>query len=104
MRTVQLILALVLTSLPSGKNRHPHAKHELRSSNDREPDRDRDVFHRHGVYPVPKFLGINTRPLNDENGPKPESQHDLCEEGANGENEEGVPRSFFASVFTGACV
>ena len=50
-------------------DRHPHPKYELRGSNGREPNRDRKVFHHHGVYPA-KFLRVN--PESVEEGRKKE--------------------------------
>ena len=77
-----------------------HPKHKLSHCNNRKPNRDEDVFSRHGVQPVIAFSGIDQGPLNNGNS-KPEGQHDLGGEGAEGEHEDRVPRSFFATVLIG---
>ena len=63
MRAVHLIRKQIHTSAACSTNRYPHTKDELRGSNDREPDRDRNVFQHHRVYPATTFSGINPGPL-----------------------------------------
>ena len=44
-------------------NHYPHPKDELRGGDDREPNRDQNVFHHHGMYPATKSSGVNSKPL-----------------------------------------
>ena len=96
MRMVHLIRGRVHTSAACSTNRYPHPKDELRGSNDREPNRDRNVFQHHGVYPATTSSGVNSGPLVKKGKSTPKGYRHLREEGTKGKREEGVPRAFFA--------
>ena len=96
MRMVHLIRGRVHTSAACSTNRYPHPKDELRGSNDREPNRDRNVLQHHGVYPAMTFSGVNSGPLVKKGKSPPEGYRHLREEGTKGKRGEGVPRAFFA--------
>ena len=58
-----------LTSLPHSNSYQPYPNDELRNGDDRKPNRDRNIPHRHGVYPTTRLSAINSEPLKNERAP-----------------------------------
>ena len=87
-----------LTSTLSRKCHHSYSKHELRSSDDREPNGNWNVLQRYGVDPVTTFSGIFPELVYRGKGSKPEGQCHLGKEGAHNEREEGIPEGLFATI------
>ena len=58
-----------LTSLPHSNSYQPYPNDKLRNGNSRKPNRDRNISHCHGVYPVTRILVLNSEPLKNKGVP-----------------------------------
>lgn len=90
------------TSLTRCKDYYAYPNPKLRGCDNPKANRDGNVCHRHGVYPVITFSQINQNSLNlNEKDSRPGSQHHLCNNVANGAHQCGVERGHGASVLIG---
>ena len=99
-----MVVRARLTSFLCRSGDHIYPKRELRSGNNPESDGDVNVFHCNGIYPVTPPSGIGSKAINNDKGSKPDRQHNLGDEGADDEHEDGVERCFVASISVGTKV